>query len=138
VSQDPIGLAGGVNLYQYAPNPLSWVDPLGLSKCSLVKAKSRNDALKQAQAHAQVPRVSRGGRNIGIDELNPTSRGRAWSEMKSDGGKSLGRENRYGKNKWFEHPDGHPDAGQPSVPKHHESGHIHSVNPKGEEVIFTW
>jgi len=33
VSQDPIGLAGGVNLYQYAPNPLSWVDPLGLSKC---------------------------------------------------------------------------------------------------------
>ncbi|MGC0927743.1 RHS repeat-associated core domain-containing protein [Pantoea agglomerans] len=138
VSQDPIGLAGGVNLYQYAPNPLSWVDPLGLSKCSLVKAKSRNDALKQAQAHAQVPRVSRGGRNIGIDELNPTSRGRAWSEMKSDGGKSLGRENRYGKNKWFEHPDGHPDAGQPGVPKHHESGHIHSVNPKGEEVIFTW
>ncbi|PWJ72511.1 UNVERIFIED_ORG: RHS repeat-associated protein [Pantoea agglomerans] len=34
VSQDPIGLAGGVNLYQYAPNPLSWVDPLGLTKCA--------------------------------------------------------------------------------------------------------
>ncbi len=31
VSQDPIGLLGGVNLYQYAPNPLSWIDPLGLS-----------------------------------------------------------------------------------------------------------
>ncbi len=28
---DPVGLAGGVNLYQYAPNPLSWIDPLGLS-----------------------------------------------------------------------------------------------------------
>jgi uncharacterized protein RhaS with RHS repeats len=24
---------GGFNLYQYAPNPLSWVDPWGLSKC---------------------------------------------------------------------------------------------------------
>ncbi|MDO5681140.1 MAG: RHS repeat-associated core domain-containing protein [Pelistega sp.] len=28
---DPIGLAGGWNLYQYAPNPLSWVDPWGWS-----------------------------------------------------------------------------------------------------------
>ncbi|EKP1748511.1 RHS repeat-associated core domain-containing protein, partial [Salmonella enterica] len=34
VSQDPIGLAGGINLYQYAPNPLSWIDPLGLSPVS--------------------------------------------------------------------------------------------------------
>ncbi|EPQ8461400.1 RHS repeat-associated core domain-containing protein, partial [Escherichia coli] len=29
---DPIGLAGGLNLYAYAPNPLGWIDPLGLSK----------------------------------------------------------------------------------------------------------
>ena len=33
-TQDPISLAGGVNLYQYAPNPVQWVDPLGLSKCN--------------------------------------------------------------------------------------------------------
>ncbi len=31
ISQDPIGLAGGLNVYQYAPNPLGWVDPWGLS-----------------------------------------------------------------------------------------------------------
>ena len=30
-TQDPIGLAGGLNLYQYAPNPTGWVDPWGLS-----------------------------------------------------------------------------------------------------------
>jgi RHS repeat-associated protein len=30
-SQDPIGLLGGVNNYQYVPNPTGWVDPLGLS-----------------------------------------------------------------------------------------------------------
>ncbi|EOW6561510.1 RHS repeat-associated core domain-containing protein [Cronobacter dublinensis] len=30
ISQHPIGLAGGINLYQYAPNPLVWVEPLGL------------------------------------------------------------------------------------------------------------
>jgi len=27
-----VGLAGGINLYQYAPNPLGWVDPWGLCK----------------------------------------------------------------------------------------------------------
>ncbi|ABM33903.1 RHS repeat-associated core domain-containing protein [Paracidovorax citrulli] len=32
ISQDPIGLAGGVNLYQYAPNPIYWADPLGLCR----------------------------------------------------------------------------------------------------------
>ncbi len=36
ISQDPIGLLGGINLYQYAPNPLGWIDPLGL-KCGEVK-----------------------------------------------------------------------------------------------------
>uniref|UniRef100_UPI002AB5E3B2 RHS repeat-associated core domain-containing protein n=1 Tax=Burkholderia cepacia TaxID=292 RepID=UPI002AB5E3B2 len=30
ITQDPIGLNGSVNLYQYAPNPLAWIDPLGL------------------------------------------------------------------------------------------------------------
>ena len=29
ISHDPIGLLGGINLYQYAPNPVSWLDPLG-------------------------------------------------------------------------------------------------------------
>ncbi|WP_371688418.1 RHS repeat-associated core domain-containing protein [Snodgrassella alvi] len=28
---DPIGLLGGFNLYQYAPNGLMWVDPLGFA-----------------------------------------------------------------------------------------------------------
>ncbi|WP_394203301.1 RHS repeat-associated core domain-containing protein [Shewanella waksmanii] len=30
LNQDPIGLAGGLNHYQYAPNPINWVDPFGL------------------------------------------------------------------------------------------------------------
>jgi len=31
VSQDPISFAGGTNFYQYASNPVIWIDPLGLA-----------------------------------------------------------------------------------------------------------
>ncbi|RNF85009.1 RHS repeat-associated core domain-containing protein [Montanilutibacter psychrotolerans] len=30
VSQDPIGLMGGLNVYAYVDNPTGWIDPLGL------------------------------------------------------------------------------------------------------------
>ena len=47
VTQDPIGLLGGVNNYQYAPNPTQWVDPLGL-KC---KENSWNQFQKDTKGH---------------------------------------------------------------------------------------
>ena len=31
-TRDPIGLTGGSNVFQYAPNPTGWIDPFGLSK----------------------------------------------------------------------------------------------------------
>ncbi|MGC3932874.1 RHS repeat-associated core domain-containing protein [Pseudomonas atacamensis] len=31
ISKDPVGYAGGLNTYAYAPNPTGWVDPLGLT-----------------------------------------------------------------------------------------------------------
>ncbi|MDR6412606.1 RHS repeat-associated core domain-containing protein [Paraburkholderia terricola] len=31
ISADPIRLAGGANIYRYAPNAVTWADPLGLS-----------------------------------------------------------------------------------------------------------
>ncbi len=33
LTPDPVKLAGGINAYQYVPNPTGWVDPLGLSSC---------------------------------------------------------------------------------------------------------
>ncbi len=32
INQDPVGLLGGDNLYQYAANPVGWTDPLGLAR----------------------------------------------------------------------------------------------------------
>ncbi|HDR9201852.1 TPA: RHS repeat-associated core domain-containing protein [Burkholderia vietnamiensis] len=32
ISEDPIALQGGINKYQYAPNPVTYIDPLGLAK----------------------------------------------------------------------------------------------------------
>ncbi|MFK3795297.1 RHS repeat-associated core domain-containing protein [Pseudomonas sp. NPDC088444] len=56
---DPIGLAGGLNLYQYAPNPIGWVDPWGWSctpnKKSSYQGASRRDAFRQARLDAGVP-----------------------------------------------------------------------------------
>ena len=36
ISRDPIGLMGGFNVFAYAPNPVGWIDPWGLSKYSPV------------------------------------------------------------------------------------------------------
>lgn len=33
ISRDPIGLLGGFNVFAYAPNPVMWIDPWGLSPC---------------------------------------------------------------------------------------------------------
>ena len=32
ISQDPLGVLGGTNAYQYVPSPTQWTDPLGLRK----------------------------------------------------------------------------------------------------------
>jgi RHS repeat-associated protein len=34
ISQDPLGMIGGLNFYAYAPNPINFVDPYGLSTSS--------------------------------------------------------------------------------------------------------
>lgn len=41
VSQDPLGLLGGINTFAYAPNPLTWADPYGLTK-----GKHKPDSVK--------------------------------------------------------------------------------------------
>ncbi|MFC6336099.1 type IV secretion protein Rhs [Pseudomonas sp. CCM 7891] len=40
---DPIGLDGELNLYQYAPNPIAWVDPWGWKTCGAANGNSRQN-----------------------------------------------------------------------------------------------
>ncbi|EBI9233732.1 hypothetical protein GLY36_07145 [Salmonella enterica] len=35
-----MGLNGGINLYSYVPNPLTWIDPLGLTPCAVSNQKA--------------------------------------------------------------------------------------------------
>ncbi|WP_412022580.1 RHS repeat-associated core domain-containing protein [Burkholderia cepacia] len=60
ISKDPIGLAGGINVYQYAPNPLSWIDPLGLLKLGYDKGSrswSTPNGLSYGQGSKQGNRI---------------------------------------------------------------------------------
>ena len=54
-TQDPIGLAGGLNLYQYAPNPLSWIDPLGLSAAHRGRIQAQGMSLEESVSWSQEP-----------------------------------------------------------------------------------
>ena len=45
IVQDPIGLNGGWNLYQYAPNPLGWIDPWGLAGVRLPRNNGHWDGI---------------------------------------------------------------------------------------------
>ncbi|ETD72832.1 type IV secretion protein Rhs [Pelistega indica] len=60
ISQDPIGLMGGINLYQYAPNPVEWVDPWGLRRVigaiSRVTTKKGTSNLKNdpRKTHSEI------------------------------------------------------------------------------------
>jgi len=41
LSSDPVGLRGGINTFQYAANPIGWIDPKGLCAAILTKALAR-------------------------------------------------------------------------------------------------
>ena len=41
IQRDPIGLLGGDNVYQYADNPVMWIDPFGLSCTPAQLAKNQ-------------------------------------------------------------------------------------------------
>ncbi|KVP96186.1 hypothetical protein WL02_10175 [Burkholderia ubonensis] len=65
ISKDPIGLAGGINVYRYAPNPVQWVDPLGLSGTPAGRLADKAQSLQASQRPNTVAViVSKDGRVV--------------------------------------------------------------------------
>ena len=56
IRQDPIGLAGGANLYQYAPNPVGWIDPSGLDYRDVFWNAVGSLERDKYQVHHMIPR----------------------------------------------------------------------------------
>ncbi|MQT57173.1 RHS repeat protein, partial [Pseudomonas sp. FSL R10-0399] len=62
ISKDPIGFAGGLNVYAYAPNPVGWVDPFGLSSCPCERdcEKILADAGLDVDTHSNLTKRNKG------------------------------------------------------------------------------
>ena len=112
--QDPIGLAGGINLYSYAPNPLSWIDPLGLSGELIGSENNPFDSSRAARREAM--------RQAGIPtsqqpiSQSKNSSGREYSYETPKPGGSTGLSSVQEQTMDISHPDKpHWEAGQVKI-----------------------
>ncbi|MGE8323815.1 MAG: RHS repeat-associated core domain-containing protein [Pseudomonas sp.] len=59
ISKDPIGFSGGINVYTYTPNPVGWIDPLGLSGKRppnlTPPGAGRRGAFREAKRNSDIP-----------------------------------------------------------------------------------
>lgn len=118
-----MGLAGGINLYQYAPNPINWIDPLGLANTPCNKS-----------AAEQLPPLR--GKSIAFIE----------KILGKLGFKKTKVSNSSAKNQVWDHSDGsqvriHPYGNQSNTmktgqttPKSGLNAHVHKENPAGDQL----
>ncbi len=62
IQRDPIGLLGGLNTFQYAPNPIGWIDPWGL-KCKDPNGYKTHDTDNHGNLSPQKNRAKGHGNN---------------------------------------------------------------------------
>jgi uncharacterized protein RhaS with RHS repeats len=63
VSKDPIGLAGSLNLHVYAPNPIRWVDPLGLQQNRQANIPTQGGNARDTAVNAATTAATQGMTN---------------------------------------------------------------------------
>ena len=62
------GLAGGNNLFIYAPNPTGWLDPLGLAgyEVKMENTASQDTLARGVHVNVQGPSLPNAGGHIGV------------------------------------------------------------------------
>ncbi|OYU08652.1 MAG: type IV secretion protein Rhs [Pseudomonas sp. PGPPP1] len=84
LTPDPVKLAGGINAYQYVPNPTGWIDPLGLSTCPggddcKPSTTTQQPTASVDQGEPALPQLTREQRQARIDELTEANaKRRVW------------------------------------------------------------
>ncbi|MDP9783043.1 RHS repeat-associated core domain-containing protein [Pseudomonas fluorescens] len=129
---DPIGLAGGINFYAYAPNPAGYADPLGLS-CTSAKGFARKNTITQRWTGKLT-----GKKPADVDGYL-TSRG--WTKTYPQAGRPDAIQHvqyvRSTKSGATYKLDYHP-GGSPTQPNIHGNDYwkVYKVNKSGEDVVF--
>ena len=114
---DPISLAGGFNLYQYAPNPTFWIDPWGWCSGNSKASRKKQHGYEIVDTHTgKVAKTGVSGGRIKWDAKN-----KKWQSS---------RANRQA-NKWNKEP-GNTGRYQTRVVKHVKAG------PGARYKILQW
>ncbi|WP_207780482.1 RHS repeat domain-containing protein, partial [Pokkaliibacter plantistimulans] len=88
LTPDPIKLAGGLNHYQYVPNPVNWVDPLGLTSVPGECPKKDSTGTSKTQRQDEGPEAPEAGlrpEDFGLETISDNPRAhQLWEQAMKD------------------------------------------------------
>jgi len=124
ITQDPVGLSGGINFYRYAPNSAAWVDPLGLAYKSV-----------SFEGSPDLFPVSGNQKNIVEIQLQG-SRARDFTEAFKQAGLKKSQVEAVGKYTWHHLDDFDPLTGKGTMQLVKQSAHVASLPHVGSVSQF--
>jgi RHS repeat-associated protein len=83
ISQDPIGLAGGLNEYFYVKNPIHWIDPLGFSGIHETSRAARRAAMRDQGIPTSQQPISQSRNTSGMEYQYEVPKPGGGTEIKS-------------------------------------------------------